>query len=578
MATIIPTERPTDLATFTIKADGKIVPKNVQIISINVSNEINRIPTLKLVVSDGDPASAKFEHSEGEFFRPGVKIEITAGYHSKEELIFKGMIISQKVKIRKTGSAFLVVKAKNAAFKMVSVPKYRLFKDMTDSDIVEEILSEYGIKNDLGTSATTHEQMVQNNINDWDFIYSRLEYNGFLIAFDEDTLKTFKPSPSDKAVLTVAYGSTILEADLELDSRVHTQNIIGRTWESTKQNILESEKNYSDEPACSDITIDHLNSLNDTTNFYLNSSGQTIDSEILAWADALKMKQNFSKIRGSITFQGFPIIKPGDLVHLQGFGSVFNGKAFISGVHHEILEGNFVSTCQIGIDPDFFLDKPMTKHNNRIVPEINGLHCAKVLQLEQDPNGENRMLVNIPMINPDGEGIWGRVCTLDAGKNRGSFFLPEINDEVIVGFLANDPRYPVVLGMVNSSSKPAPITASDDNHEKGFVTRSKLKVLFNDDTNTIEISTPKGNLFKLDENKGTVIIEDENSNVIKLDSKGITINSCKDINIKAKGNIKVKGINVKTAASAEFKAEGNAGATLSTGTVCTLKGSIVKIN
>ena len=115
------------------------------------------------------------------------------------------------------------------------------------------------------------------------------------------------------------------------------------------------------------------------------------------------------------------------------------------------------------------------------------------------PNGENRILVRLPIIDNAAPGIWARVATLDAGENRGSFFLPELDDEVIVGFLNDDPRDAVVLGMLNSSAKPAPITAQDANHEKGFVTRSGMRVHFNDDTKTITIDTPAGNSIKLDE-------------------------------------------------------------------------------
>ena len=85
-------------------------------------------------------------------------------------------------------------------------------------------------------------------------------------------------------------------------------------------------------------------------------------------------------------------------------------------------------------------------------------------------------------------------------------------------FINQDPNDAVVLGMLHSSAKPAPITASDDNHEKGFVTRSEMKVLFDDDKKTLNITTPAGKRIALDEDEGTIIVEDENSNVITIDS------------------------------------------------------------
>ncbi len=171
---------------------------------------------------------------------------------------------------------------------------------------------------------------------------------------------------------------------------------------------------------------------------------------------------------------------------------------------------------------------------------VHVLLIWKVVQLQDDPDGENRILVRLPIINNKAPGIWARVSTLDAGQGgtnggRGSFFLPEIEDEVIVGFLNDDPRDAVVLGMVNSSGRPAPIMAQDANHEKGFVTRSQMRIHFNDDTKTITIDTPAGNSIKLDENSTSITIEDQNGNSTKMNSSGIEIKSATDIAIDATG-------------------------------------------
>ncbi|HKJ67726.1 MAG TPA: Rhs element Vgr protein, partial [bacterium] len=151
-------------------------------------------------------------------------------------------------------------------------------------------------------------------------------------------------------------------------------------------------------------------------------------------------------------------------------------------------------------------------------------------------------------------------------------------DEVILGFLNDDPRDPVVLGMMNSSAKPAPFTASDDNHEKGFVTRSEMKVMFNDDKKSIRLETPGGNVITLSDDAGSVVIEDQNSNKIEMASGGITIESAADINIKASGNLTIEGTNVNAKANGQFKAEGSAGAEMSTSAIAVVKGSLVQIN
>ena len=149
---------------------------------------------------------------------------------------------------------------------------------------------------------------------------------------------------------------------------------------------------------------------------------------------------------------------------------------------------------------------------------------------------------------------------------------------MIIGFVNDDPRDPVVLGMLNSSAKPAPVEAADDNHEKGFVTRSEMKLMFNDDKKSITIETPAGKSIVIDEDAGTIVIEDENSNKMELSSDGIVIDSSKDLILKAAGDVTIEGVNVSAKANAQFKAEGSAGAEMSTSAAAVVKGSVVQIN
>src|SRR5690606_24459372 len=126
--------------------------------------------------------------------------------------------------------------------------------------------------------------------------------------------------------------------------------------------------------------------------------------------------------------------------------------------------------------------------------------------------------------------------------------------------------------------KPAPLKASDDNHEKGFVTRSEMKLLFNDDKKSIIIETPAGKKITIDEDSGVIKIVDENRNIITMDNNGIAIESGKDFSIKATGDCTIEAMNINVKANAQFKAEGSAGAEVSTSSIAVLKGSLVQIN
>ena len=204
----------------------------------------------------------------------------------------------------------------------------------------------------------------------------------------------------------------------------------------------------------------------------------------------------------------------------------------------------------------------------------------------EDPDGEDRVQVRLPILSADADGVWARPASLDAGENRGFFFRPELDDEVVVGFLDGDPRDAVVLGMLHSSKKPAPLAASNDNHEKGLVTRSEMKVLFDDDKKVLTIETPGGHTVVVSDEDEAITLTDLHGNSLTMDSDGITLDASK-ITLKAQQEVAVEagtdlkaegGANVELKAGAQFKAEGSAGAELTTSAVATLKGSLVKIN
>jgi uncharacterized protein involved in type VI secretion and phage assembly len=216
-----------------------------------------------------------------------------------------------------------------------------------------------------------------------------------------------------------------------------------------------------------------------------------------------------------------------------------------------------------------------------LIPAISGLQIGIVTQLEDDPDGEHRIQVRVPVIDAAADGIWARVACVDAGNERCSYFRPEVNDEVIVGFINDDPRHAVVLGMFNSSAKPVPTDVfpeKDDNHIKGFVTRSKLQLTFDDDKKIITLQTPASNKIIINDDEGSIVLQDQNDNKITMNSDGITVESTKDLVLKAANNVSIKGIKIEAEASVEFTAKGNTKAALNSSGQTEIKGGTVMIN
>ncbi len=576
---VIQTSQSADLVTHKILIEGEELSKTYQVKNIVVQNEVNRIPIAQIILIDGDPSARDFQLSNEELLIPGKKIQINAGYHNDEEILYKGIVIKHSIKI-KDKSSLLIIECKDEAVKLTIGRKNNYFYDVKDSEAFEEIIGNYGLENDIEATNFTHKELVQFATSDWDFIVTRAQACGKLCFVENGKITIKKPDTTAEPIETVTFGSTLLDFDAEIDARNQFSKISSYSWDYANQEIVEIEANKTNVALNGNLTSSDLAETIQLDNFELRHGGNLTETELQDWADATMLFQELSKIRGRAKFQGVPTVKPNTIITLEGVGERFNGKAYITGVSHQISEGNWTIDAQFGLNPEWFSETydVSAPEASGIIPAIKGLHIGIVSQLEEDPNGEDRILVKIPIINNEQQGIWCRVASIDAGENRGVFFRPEIEDEVVIGFINEDPNNAIVLGTLHSSSKPAPLAASDENHQKGIVTRSEMKLLFDDEKKSIGIETPAGKKITIDEDQGIISIEDENSNVITIDSAGIKMESAGNIELIATGDVSIEGTNVSIKANAQFKAEGGAGVEVSSSGTAVLKGSIVQIN
>jgi len=576
----IQTSQSVDRVTHKVLIDGQEIPGTYQVKSILVTKEVNRIPMAKLAIIDGDPAERDFKASNADLFIPGKEIEIAVGYHADDQTIFKGIILKQNVKIR-SNQSLLLIEAKDKAVKMTLRRKNKYFYEVTDSDILEELLGGYSLDADVASTNASHQELIQYDVTDWDFMMLRAQANGLIGIVDDGKVSLQKPDLTAEEEETVTFGATMLEFDAEMDARTQVPKVISQAWNPANQEIQEMEGVDPNLPTNGNIGSADLASLLDESGVILRHGGNKIDTSLQDWANAKWTFQQMAKSRGRIKFQGIPTVKPGSMLLLEGVGDRFNGKVFISAVSHQITEGNWTVDAQFGFDPKWFSEEQNDIHTppaSGLTAAIKGLQIGIVTQLEGDPDGEDRILVKLPIVNQEEQGIWCRQSCLDAGEDRGVSFRPELEDEVIVGFINEDPNEAIILGCLHSSAKPSPIPGSDDNHEKGIVTRSGIKMIFDDDLKSFLLETPNGNKLSLSDDGGSISLEDENGNKVLMNSDGITVESSKDLNLKATGDINIEGINITTKADAQYKAEGGAGAEMSTSAVAVIKGSIVQIN
>ena len=168
-----------------------------------------------------------------------------------------------------------------------------------------------------------------------------------------------------------------------------------------------------------------------------------------------------------------------------------------------------------------------------------GVFPALVTDIK-DPDGQGRVKVTLPWApDPGGQRYeaWARLATLMGGTNRGSWFVPDVDDEVLVGFEGGDPRRPYVLGGLwnGSDSPPETMDGSGRNDKKVLRSRNGVKITLDDSdgTETLTLETPGGQKLTLKDGPGSVELVDANGNSLKLESSGITITTSSQLQVNA---------------------------------------------
>lgn len=585
--TLVPNNSKNDVATYDILIDGNALDPSFQLLSLSVAKESNRMPVAKMIFRDGEAAEKTFTLSNNAAFVPGKKITINIGRDTTNKQVFKGMIITHAIKVKTSGSSELHIECRDEAVSMSVGRHSKYYTQLTDADLFNQLINKYGLKANAEATALLHKEIVQHHITDWDFLLLRAEANGMLVNVNDGLINIAKPVTTADPVLEVTFGASIIEFEAEMDARNQYNSVNTVSWDYKNQQLFTADSSSTNLTEPGNIAGSQLAQATQTA-YEMHSSGYLEEQELQAWADGAFMRSRLSKIRGRAKVEGFNGIQPGDMLKLTGVGDRFNGNAYVTGVRHDIGQGLWETQVQFGLHPQYHVqlhndiaDVP----NAGVAGPISGLQIGKVVQLESDPDGEGRILVKVPTIDKDAQGIWTRIATLDAGADRGSFFMPEVNDEVIVGFINDDPRHAVLLGMLHSSAKPAPLTAQSANDKKGITTRSKLHLSFDDGTKTITIDTPAGNSIILDEAGTKIEITDQNGNKVTMDSAGVKVQSPLAIEIKAGTNLTLSAAASLSisAASVSIKADTDVSvqgaiAKLSSQGITEVTGSIVKIN
>ncbi len=540
------------LSQFYLKVGGSDASDdfNQDLLEVSIESSLH-LPDVATIILH-DPSLRWIDDASLE---PGTPIEISAKAEKSAVLIFDGEVVEIEPEFG-PGTHRLIVRAFDRLHRLARGRQVRSFQNVSDGDLVQRIASETGLQAQASATPEVHEYLLQDNQTNLEFLRQRAMSLGYLLFAKGKTLH-FEPLEASGTPTPLEWGVTLSGFHPRMTTIDQVSSVIVRGWDpDSRQEIVGQANNGKSAPA-----IGEKKTGGDLSQgaFNITAQHQIADRAVrsqsaadqLAQAGADRITGKFIEADG--TCGGNPAIAAGSLVQISAVGNRFSGTYFVTAAtHHYSSQGGYVTEFTIsGHHPSNLV--------TMLRPEETDLHARGlmigVVTDNQDPSNIGRVKVKIPSLSADTTTNWARVAVPGGGTERGVEFLPEVNDEVLIGFEMGDVRYPYVIGGL-WNGVDAPPEGSSTVISSGKVQRRIIR-------------SRSGNVITMDDSDGGggITIEDKNGNKVALESrsnqltieiKGNTkLTSQGNLTLEAQGNIEIKGMSIKVEGSANVDVKGS---------------------
>lgn len=536
------------ILSYSITSEGSEISGEYGLRSLLIRKQVNAISYAKLVFLDGDVTTGEFDLSKTDKLIPGASIKVSLGTGTSTQPVFEGMVVNHNISLQ-DGVSLLEVECWDKAIAMTTTRNNRFFEKAKDSDAISKIIKEYsGLSAKVDATTVQHEQLVQYQATDWDFVLARAEANGLILIAEDNTLSVTKPTPTQNSSLELEYGVSVLDFDLSMSSYRQLESVKVSAWDIKNQKLTDANGKAAAESSQGNLASKKLASALASKAEIPIPTAITKD-EATAFANGLATRAALDRIKGTITLIGWSDITLNSAVTLKGLGPRFNGAAYVTGVQHTFEPGDWRTTLTLGIEATAAAQKYPDLNAapaSGLLPGTTGLQVGLVSKIDSDPENNFRVQVTLPSLTD--KKVWARMGHPYASAASGTFFMPEVGDEVVLGFFNDDPRYPVILGSLYSSKNKGKYTPDDKNKTKAITTKSGIVIEMDEDKKVLTLKTPGDNSIVISDDAKGITLKDANGNSITLDSNGIEIKSGKKVVIKDSS-----GLEISSGAAAKIK-------------------------
>ena len=551
-----------------LKIDGSNASEEIMdsLISIDVDDSL-LLPDM-FSVHLRDPS---FKWTDSDDFALGKSVEIAVRGESGTSKLLAGEITAIEPEFSQAAGPTVMIRGYDQSHRLHRSKQTKTYVQETDSDIAKKIARECGLRAKVDSTREVHEYVSQDNQTDMEFIRERAERIGYQVYVEDGTLNFRQAPDTEPRVPVVEWGIDLLEFEARLTTAQQVTGVIVRGWDpKTKKEIIGQATTPQDTPQ---VGEQRAGGQAAKRAFNVDSKEIVVDRPVATQSEADALAQSVCDEIGNAFIQaegtcyGNPAVHAGAVVELKGVGQRFSGRYRITHALHRYDDRGYTTRFTISGRRANTLGALLATKNGAKNNVVVG-----IVTNNGDPDGLGRVKVKFPTLPGNEESNWARLVTPMAGAGRGFEFIPEVNDEVLVTFEHGDTSRPFVLGALwngkdNPPEKSDQIISSTGKVEKRIIrSRSGHTIMFDDSDNGSKIS----------------IIDKTEKNLIEIDSQNnsMTIMADGDIQIEAKGKVKIKGDSIEIEAanktkikSSDFETEASGSAKVKGGSEVTVEAS-----
>ena len=556
------------ITRFQVELDGKKPSqdfmRSLQEIAVDTSLHMPDVATLVI----HDPHLRWIDDAS---LQPGRELKVSAtstAQNSKAQQIFDGEIVEVEPNFM-SATHHLTVRAFDRLHRLMHGRRVRTFQNVTDSDVVKQIAGELGLQADAAETRQVHPYLLQCNQSNLEFLRERAAALGFLLyAFGKKLC--FKPLAHEDQI-ELKWGENLIEFRPRLTTLSQVNTVTARGWDPDTRQELFAQVNRGE--GMREIGQKQSGGELVKQAFHIEASHLVAErplrmqSEVekIAQVVADRVAERFIEAEGICA--GNPALTAGDSISVSSVGDQFSGKYFVTSASHlhNATQG-YVTRFSVSGQTPVSLLRMLRKDSEQNAPVFSLV--LGIITDNNDPQGLGRVKVKYPWLSPEHTSDWARVVSIGGGRERGIEFLPEVNDEVLVGFEMGDARHPYVLGGL-WNGQDSPPKKSDQIVSNGSVRQRIIRsrnghtvVLDDGDNGGISLSDQDGDQIKLDGHG--INIADKDGNHIMLDRQGVTITDKNGDKISLKAG--------------RLELTANGGISIKSNGVVEIKGSLLKLN